>query len=202
MKLNLGCGKRLLEGYLNVDRTGEVDLIWDLEQLPWPWPDNSVAEVRLIHVLEHLGGTPASFCNIIQELYRVCQRQAAVLIIVPHHRHDSFYADPTHVRPITEETIRLLSRCYNLECRSRGFANSCLALDWQVDFELKDMRYHFDPRWQQRLADGGISKQELFEAALDRWNVIENLELLLQVVKPGADVTPDYPPRLNCHKAL
>jgi predicted SAM-dependent methyltransferase len=70
VKLNLGCGSQMLAGFCNVDKFGDPDLTWDLETLPWPWADNSVEEVLLSHVLEHLGQTPASFLAIMQELER------------------------------------------------------------------------------------------------------------------------------------
>ncbi|MGK7880982.1 MAG: hypothetical protein AB4060_12905, partial [Crocosphaera sp.] len=43
LNLNLGCGAKRRENYLNVDKFGEPDLKVDLEELPWPWEDNSVA---------------------------------------------------------------------------------------------------------------------------------------------------------------
>ena len=62
LKLNLGCGKRRREGFINVDSQPgcQPDLVLDLEALPWPWADDSVDEVDLIHVLEHLGQSPCS----------------------------------------------------------------------------------------------------------------------------------------------
>ena len=53
LRLNLGCGFKQLEGYVNVDRFGNPDLKFDLETFPWPWLDNSVIEIKLIHILEH-----------------------------------------------------------------------------------------------------------------------------------------------------
>ena len=83
LRLNLGCGMRHLAGYVNVDKFGEPDLRHDLERFPWPWPDDSVAEIVLNHVLEHLGHDPAVFLGIIRELYRVSRADAAIRIVVP-----------------------------------------------------------------------------------------------------------------------
>jgi hypothetical protein len=184
MKLNMGCGSKLIAGYVNVDKTGNPDIRHDLEQFPWPWQDNSVTEVRMMHVLEHLGQDLATFRRIMQELYRICSDQAIIHIVVPHPRHDNFLSDPTHVRAVTEETIYLFSKRKNLEYRATGMSNSCLALDWDINFELDDIRYHFDERWQQRIANGQATSDELFEAALDHWNVISMLEMFLKVIKP------------------
>ena len=47
LKLNLGCGAKRLKGYVNVDKFGDPDLRLDLETFPYPWNDNSVAEIEL-----------------------------------------------------------------------------------------------------------------------------------------------------------
>src|ERR1700674_2630743 len=71
IKLNLGCGDRQLPGYVHVDKFGKPDVLRDLEIFPWPWRNDSVEEVVMSHVLEHLGATPGVFIGIMQELYRV-----------------------------------------------------------------------------------------------------------------------------------
>ena len=55
LRLNLGCGARRIDGYINVDKFGDPDLRFDLETFPYPWQDNSVIEIEMHHVLEHLG---------------------------------------------------------------------------------------------------------------------------------------------------
>jgi len=56
-KLNLGCGDKILPGYINVDvvesRRGlKPDVLCDLHKLT-PFDDNSVDEILSVHVVEH-----------------------------------------------------------------------------------------------------------------------------------------------------
>jgi predicted SAM-dependent methyltransferase len=51
VRLNLGCGKRPLDGYVNVD-LADADVIHDLTQ-PLPFDAGVADEVRAIHVFEH-----------------------------------------------------------------------------------------------------------------------------------------------------
>jgi predicted SAM-dependent methyltransferase len=56
VNLNLGCSSYIMPGWVNVDcrPLPGVDVVCDLEQIPWPWKDNSVDEVLMSHFLEHL----------------------------------------------------------------------------------------------------------------------------------------------------
>jgi len=101
LRLNLGCGAKHLEGYINVDKFGNPDIRLDLETFHWPWEDNSAIEIELSHVLEHLGQQTEVYLKIIQEIYRICKAGAKVHVRVPQHRHDDLLHDPTHMRAIT-----------------------------------------------------------------------------------------------------
>lgn len=51
MKLNLGCGKRKLPGFVNVDVQGEPDILADVRSVPLA--DGCADEVHAYHVIEH-----------------------------------------------------------------------------------------------------------------------------------------------------
>ena len=102
--------------------------IFDLETFPYPWQDNSVEEIEMRHVLEHLGQQTEVYLKIIQEIYRIYQLEAKVHITVPHHRSDRFYHDPTHVRPITTVGLSMFSKGFNREWQAQGKAFTLLAL--------------------------------------------------------------------------
>lgn len=186
-RLNLGCGARKREGYVNVDAAAACapDLVFDLESLPWPWEDDSVGQVLLIHVLEHLGQTPSSFLGIMKELWRVCCNSAEILIEVPHPRSDEFLGDPTHVRPITADVLALFSQRDNRTSAQLGAANTPLGMYLGVDFEIVQSELIPRQPWLQKLQRGEIDENTLREAGDSQWNVYAGYRALLRVIKPA-----------------
>ena len=70
IKLNLGCGNDVWEGWENYDKypcDDRVNFI-DLEKLPLPWDDSSIDEINLGQILEHLWVNPYSF---MMEIHRI-----------------------------------------------------------------------------------------------------------------------------------
>jgi hypothetical protein len=184
LRLNLGCGMNHLQGYVNVDRFGAPDVRHDLETFPWPWADDSVAEILLIHVLEHLGQDPNVFLEIFQEMYRVCRGGATVRIVVPHFRHDFFAGDPTHVRALTPHTLSLFSHRLNREFIERRASNSPLGLYLGVDFELIEARFKPSNTWFRLHPEAEVDLEKLlFEGSIYN-NLIEEIQMTLQAVKP------------------
>jgi len=56
MKLNLGCGYTILDGWVNLDYLdGQgVDVVHDLEKFPYPFKDNTFDKVLASHIIEHV----------------------------------------------------------------------------------------------------------------------------------------------------
>ena len=186
MRLNLGCGNIKIDGFLNVD-VSEVckpDMVLDLEKTPWPWKDSVVEEVRLIHVLEHLGADTNIFLNIMKELYRVCKDNAKITIHVPHPRHDVYLIDPTHVRPILPETLELFSKAKCTEWQSNEMATTPLALYLDVDFEITKVEMELDPDWKITAQDKKLTQADIIQAITRYNNVVSEVMMELIANKP------------------
>ena len=187
MRLNLGCGSRKLEGWVNVDKVAACapDQVADLESFPWPWPDDSVDEVMLSHVLEHLGAATDTYLGIIQELYRVCRNGAEVTVIVPHPRHDDFLHDPTHVRAVTPGGLSMFSQALNREWIEKGLANTPLGLYLGVDFAIQSVNIDLDEPWFGLMKRGEISEAEIAHTLRSYNNVATQIRIVMQAVKAG-----------------
>lgn len=103
MRLNLGSGSTpRRRGMTNVDIVAlpEVDVVHDLDVLPWPWDDASVQDITAQDVFEHVAD-PLGFMT---ESHRVLRMGGSLVLKSPHWRHQDAYTDPTHRRFCTEHT--------------------------------------------------------------------------------------------------
>jgi SAM-dependent methyltransferase len=93
-KLNFGCGKDVKEGYLNADicKLPGVDLKFNFDEFPYPFPDNEFGYIFSDNVIEHLDDIP----RVFKELHRISSDGAEIRIIVPHYNGYGAYNDVTH----------------------------------------------------------------------------------------------------------
>ena len=82
-KLNLGCGDKILPGYINVDvaeaRLGKKpDVLCDLRKLT-PFEDQSVDEILSVHVVEHFWRWEV--VDILKEWVRVLKPGGKLVIV-------------------------------------------------------------------------------------------------------------------------
>jgi len=125
-------------------------VIADLEST-LPWDDNSVDEIILNHVLEHLGESTKTYLSLWQEFYRVLKDGALILISVPHHRHDNFYHDPTHVRVVTPVGIDMFNQQKNIESINAGEQATALGLKLGIDIGVLNVGYDLTPWYENHL---------------------------------------------------
>ena len=185
MKLNLGSGSKILEGYTNVDKYEyyKPDIVHDLEKFPYPFKDNSIDEILLSHVLEHIGHSSDVFLKIVKEFYRICKNNSLIKIIVPHPRHDEFISDPTHVRPITILGLQLFDKDLNLKWEKQKGANTPLALINDVNFKVKNVKYNLDSNYVKKFEKNNIDKIQVDKDVRELNNVVKEIVIDWQVVK-------------------
>lgn len=184
-KLNLGCGFKHVEGFLNVDNFPECnpDIMHDLETFPYPFDSNSVDEIILDNVLEHLGQTFDIFNGVIKELYRISKDGATINIKVPYPRHDNFLGDPTHVRAIIPNTLALYDQERNRKWIAEKSANSPLGIIYKVDFRVGKVTFNLDEKYQKLLENNEVSEDEVRGLIRTSNNVVAEVEMILTAKK-------------------
>ncbi len=111
-KLNLGCGRDIKQGYINLDilPLKGVDVVHDLEKTPFPFKKDYFDEAYASHILEH----EANFIKIMEELHRICKKDAIIKIKVPYFASASAFQDPQHIRFFTLKSFNyFLPENYN-----------------------------------------------------------------------------------------
>jgi len=107
MNVNLGCGNVALPGFVGLDKarhSPHVDIVHDLNSIPWPIEDDSVDRILCSHVLEHLDG----FIPFFDEAWRILKGSGIIEIAVPHWRHQNAWIDPTHKRGYDAQSFQYL----------------------------------------------------------------------------------------------
>jgi len=118
LKLNLGCGPNLMRGYVNCDWSKEMgaDKVFDMNNIPWPFKNNSVSEVYMSHVLEHFHEP----LTILKEIYRICKDKAIVKIHVPYFSHESAFSMLDHYHQFTWTSFDSLDKNHPCHWQSIG----------------------------------------------------------------------------------
>jgi predicted SAM-dependent methyltransferase len=110
MKLNLGCGRDVRSGYLNLDLVylPGVNVVCDLNRSWLPFKENSFDLVYVRHVLEHLEAFP----SIIEDILRILKPGGILRVEAPHCSSPTAYSDPTHRRFFAYNTFRYFTEDY------------------------------------------------------------------------------------------
>lgn len=105
--LDIGCGANKNPGFIGIDMLPlpGVDIIHDLEDTPWPLPDESIDMATASHVLEHINPHKGVFIDVMNEIWRVLKPNAQFAFVVPHAESHGYAQDPTHCNMINETTM-------------------------------------------------------------------------------------------------
>ena len=197
-KLNLGCGRDIIEGWTNLDINPNVgaDVIFDLEQIEtiakWPdgtnllpFKDNHFDKILCSHTLEHL----RNILPLMEELWRISKPKAEFIIRVPYALHNSAFDDPTHIRFFVPESfIYFAQTAYKRT--DYGYGG-----DWQV----KEVLLVISPLMRDRLRKQGFENKEGLNFAVKHLhNTADEIIAQLECIKPARPVTdPEEYPKLG-----
>lgn len=172
-RLNVGCGRDVIEGWINLDSVARpgVDIVCDLEAVrehPIPLPDDSVDEFLLAHVIEHLGDS----LGLMQELWRIARPGASAVLRVPHGGSDDAWEDPTHRRAFFTGSFGFFSQphYWRADYGYRG--------DWQPDV------VHL---FVDKARCEGLGPEACYEKVLRERNVVREMVCSLRAVKPARE---------------
>ena len=114
--LDVGSGDASLVKFLNSKsiKSNGCDINdADLEKDSLPYKTSSFSHVILYAVIEHIKNTN----HLLSEIKRVLIKNGTLILITPNFRfcYDTFYDDPTHVKPFTDKSIYHLLTITNFE---------------------------------------------------------------------------------------
>lgn len=114
IRLDVGCGAAKQEGFVGMDvrELPGVEIVHDVNVIPWPLPDECVLVAICSHLVEHIppvvlapdGSTRFPFMEFMDEFWRVMKPGGKLAISHPHGSSQGFLMDPTHVNPCNEAT--------------------------------------------------------------------------------------------------
>lgn len=105
-KMNLGCGRDIRKGYLNVDISDAVGAqkVMDIQKTPWDFADDQFDHIIVYNVLTQIA-SPQKFVEVMNELWRVTKDTGIIEIRVPNALHICAWQDPMDCRRFTDQSF-------------------------------------------------------------------------------------------------
>jgi len=139
IQLEIGCGRHKAEGWIGIDKQAlpGVDIVHDLEDLPWPLPNECCYYVRGIHVMEHI--CPRKQIAVMNELWRVMRFGGTLELNVPLAGSEPDFWNPEHCAHFTARSWELFDPRFT----------------WYASYE--PYPWHIIKGWPKVSAEGTIS---------------------------------------------
>jgi hypothetical protein len=178
-----------MDGWWNLDRTpGPGVTVCDIEQDVLPFTADSVEEMLLSHVLEHIKDP----LGLMENLYRVAKPGCRLVVRCPYGSSDDAWEDPTHVRPYFMNSFLYFSQpaYWRADYGYRG--------DWQVRTVTLRIPDALTTGHQGRPLDA----REMLDLIAHERNIVTEMIAELEAIKPAREGKRELqePPRVQLAK--
>jgi SAM-dependent methyltransferase len=114
IRLDLGCGSNKQPGYIGMDirRVAGVDIVHDVQKVPYPLPKECCHVVLMSHLWEHI--EPKYRLAVMDEIWRIMKPEGQLLISAPYYLSFGAYQDPSHYPCPNEATFTYFDPGYGL----------------------------------------------------------------------------------------
>lgn len=110
LKLNIGCGRKKINGYIGLDKiqfidnnnSARVDMVRDIDLHGLPFCDNSIEEILAESFFEHIENLEF----VLNECWRVLKIGGILKGNVPDYHSNGAFRDPTHKRFFSVDTFK------------------------------------------------------------------------------------------------
>lgn len=162
MELLIGCGsnktKKLhkpgQENWNNLitldnNKDHKPDVLWDLNEFPYPFEDNTFDEIHAYEVLEHTGrqGDYKFFFEQFSEFWRILKPNGTFIATCPSRHSPWAWGDPSHTRVLQKEHLIFLQQAqYNEQIGKSPMSDfrDIYKADFKVTHEIENnMDFHF-----------------------------------------------------------
>ena len=102
--------------YLDISPDEGVDVVWDLNNHPLPFEDNTFDEIYAYNILEYLAsqGNTTFFYEEFDEYHRIIKPNGILHIIVPEINKPAAWADPGITRVLPPSVFKILEKTWKL----------------------------------------------------------------------------------------
>lgn len=132
---------------LDFNEHHKPDILWDLNNLPLPFEDNTFDSVSAFDVMEHIGkqGDWRFFFDQYSDIWRILKFGGVFCGVSPHPESPWCFGDPGHTRVISPQNLIFLNQ---IEYRQVGKTPMTDYRFWyKADFDLIHAGIHEDKQF-------------------------------------------------------
>ena len=113
-RISLPDGPKVWMNLITLDMNSDMkpDVVWDMDNLPLPFPDNCFDEIHAYEILEHTGrqGDFRFFFGQFSDFWRMLKPGGHFVATVPMWDSPWAWGDPSHTRVITQGSLVFLTQ--------------------------------------------------------------------------------------------